>query len=241
MSLKRDYEYLATDVGVMHTGKYGAEFYVAIGSGSHPLSVCADMSMELESYDKKARTLKGSSILSLFDTSEATQEELAILRDIEYAFVNTISQVMTEARDCVKKFRYEILQDIYDQHGIALNEANYIAPSPNVNKVYLMQHKNGLVKIGRSTNPRAREKTLQADDPDLELLMYFPAEIRVEKRLHEIFADCRVRGEWFKLEPRHIDWLNFLKPRKVRCRHLHANRPMACNSKSMKVVRCESI
>lgn len=84
--------------------------------------------------------------------------------------------------------------------------------------VYLMRHTNGLVKIGHAVNPKTREKTLQAEDPRLHLIGSFPADAKTEKRLHEIFADLRVRGEWFRLEDRHVDWILALKPRKAKRR-----------------------
>ena len=74
--------------------------------------------------------------------------------------------------------------------------------------VYLMKHSNGLVKIGFSKNPKAREKTLQAEDPRLKIVCYWEADISVEKRLHQIYDDLRVRGEWFKLKQHHVDWIS---------------------------------
>lgn len=66
--------------------------------------------------------------------------------------------------------------------------------------VYLMKNRrNGLVKIGISTNPSRRERTLQSEEPDIDLLFSSPSSIRVEKSLHELFSKKRVRGEWFKL------------------------------------------
>lgn len=73
--------------------------------------------------------------------------------------------------------------------------------------VYLMKHKNGYTKIGWSKNPQARERTLQAEDPMLEMLAYWKDERSAEKRLHDIFNSLRVRGEWFNLENHHIDWI----------------------------------
>ena len=73
--------------------------------------------------------------------------------------------------------------------------------------VYLMKHKNGFTKIGWSRNPEARERTLQAEDPMLEMIAYWEDDRSTEKRLHQIFDSLRVRGEWFNLEKHHIDWI----------------------------------
>jgi hypothetical protein len=76
--------------------------------------------------------------------------------------------------------------------------------------VYLMRHTNGLTKIGFSYSPQAREKTLQAEDPRLRLIATKQAHKNVETRLHRIFSDKRVRGEWFDLSNREVDWMRFL-------------------------------
>jgi hypothetical protein len=76
--------------------------------------------------------------------------------------------------------------------------------------VYLMRHANGLTKIGRSKNPRLREKTLQAEDPRLSMIFHCEAEGYIETRLHQIFDSVRVRGEWFDLLPHHVEWVIFM-------------------------------
>lgn len=66
--------------------------------------------------------------------------------------------------------------------------------------VYLMLNKrNNYIKIGKSKNPIFREKTLQADEPDVELIVAWQASSTVEKELHRLFPTRRKRGEWFDL------------------------------------------
>jgi len=73
--------------------------------------------------------------------------------------------------------------------------------------VYLVRSSDGLVKIGHSINPEARTKQLGCN----ELIHFFQCDgLRTEKRLHKIFSPVRVRGEWFNLQSRHIDWIQFL-------------------------------
>lgn len=55
----------------------------------------------------------------------------------------------------------------------------------------------GLFKIGRSSNPSVREKTLQSEKPTIDLVSVFDMDI--EAQLHEEYKDYRVRGEWFCL------------------------------------------
>jgi hypothetical protein len=66
--------------------------------------------------------------------------------------------------------------------------------------VYLMKNKlNGFVKIGVSTNPTQREKTLQSEEPDIDMFFSEASSMKIEKELHKHFAHKRARGEWFKL------------------------------------------
>ncbi len=70
----------------------------------------------------------------------------------------------------------------------------------NVNYVYLLINtRNGLFKIGRSKNPLKREKTLQAEEPEIQLIKYWLADKTFENKMHKFFFKKRVRGEWFKL------------------------------------------
>ena len=66
--------------------------------------------------------------------------------------------------------------------------------------VYVMIDKNtGYYKIGRSKNPKSRERTLQSEKPTIEMLFNYPALNIDEKELHNMFIEKRVRGEWFDL------------------------------------------
>lgn len=74
--------------------------------------------------------------------------------------------------------------------------------------VYLMHH--GLSKawkIGRSVNPRRREKTLQDQDPRIELKWKTSSVAGFETFLHNKFKDKRLRGEWFDLTATDVDWI----------------------------------
>ena len=65
-------------------------------------------------------------------------------------------------------------------------------------KTYLMKDSNtGMYKIGMSTNPKFREKTLQSEKPTISMVKVWNEDI--EKELHEIYKYQRVRGEWFTL------------------------------------------
>ena len=73
--------------------------------------------------------------------------------------------------------------------------------------LYLFRHQNGLTKIGYSKDPHRREKTIQAEDPRIHMLATRPGTSDQERRLHKIFAEKRVRGEWFDLNENDVDRL----------------------------------
>lgn len=73
--------------------------------------------------------------------------------------------------------------------------------------IYLIYDRgNGLYKIGRSINPATREKTLQSEKPNLQLIWISSlTDKKNEKILHDLFKSKRVRGEWFRLSKPDIE------------------------------------
>lgn len=70
-------------------------------------------------------------------------------------------------------------------------------------KTYLMIDENtGYVKIGRSTNPKHREKTLQSEKPCISLI--YVCDEDIETLLHTEYKEKRKRGEWFDLSDTEI-------------------------------------
>lgn len=66
--------------------------------------------------------------------------------------------------------------------------------------IYLMLNmNNNYIKIGKSKKPSFREKTLQAEEPDIEIIATWIAPAYIEKQLHSKFLEKRIRGEWFDL------------------------------------------
>lgn len=87
-----------------------------------------------------------------------------------------------------------------------------IAPPPlkkdrKTNLYVMRNHRNGFIKLGRAEDPIYRELTLQAEEPEIAMLFYFPATVDREKELHNLFAKQRVRGEWFRLTEDDIEYI----------------------------------
>jgi hypothetical protein len=66
--------------------------------------------------------------------------------------------------------------------------------------LYLMRdNRTNDVKIGHGKIPVYREKTLQSEKPDIDLIVAWRGTAPEEKKLHEEFSNKRKRGEWFTL------------------------------------------
>lgn len=73
-------------------------------------------------------------------------------------------------------------------------------------KTYLMLDSNtNLYKIGKSKDPKFREKTLQSEKPTISL--FAVCEKDIESELHNKFSDKRIRGEWFDLNKDDVKWI----------------------------------
>jgi hypothetical protein len=77
---------------------------------------------------------------------------------------------------------------------------NLIAYHETDSHLYLMKcNRTGFYKIGKSKNPKHREKTLQSESPSIQMIAVFNGQGWQERDWHIHFAKCRVRGEWFDL------------------------------------------
>lgn len=77
--------------------------------------------------------------------------------------------------------------------------------------VYLMHDTtNGYYKIGISNNPQYRERTLQSEKPTIEKIISKKFPVRemaetIEKALHDMYSEKRLRGEWFELDMKDVE------------------------------------
>lgn len=137
-----------------------------------------------------------------------TIDEMEFMGD----YVRIIGEIVDAACAAItegveRRMAVRLEREIVNRTGRTIDEMLADQEAEQRTFVYLMSHVNGLTKIGMSKKPHAREKTLQAEDPRLNILASFEAFASTEKRLHEIFDSARVRGEWFDLKPRHIEWI----------------------------------
>lgn len=61
------------------------------------------------------------------------------------------------------------------------------------------------VKIGFSSKPEMRERTLQEEVPDFQIIHKVKGTWQDEQNLHAKFASKRIRGEWFDLSEEEIE------------------------------------
>lgn len=73
-------------------------------------------------------------------------------------------------------------------------------PVPPLTFIYFIQPVDGgPIKIGRATDPIKRLGELQVGNPyELRITRIVVAPAIQEKRLHQLFADARLQGEWFR-------------------------------------------
>jgi recombinational DNA repair ATPase RecF len=73
-------------------------------------------------------------------------------------------------------------------------------------KTYIIKDlTNNIYKIGKSVNPKLREKTLQSEKPSIKIIKVFNKNI--ENELHLKYSKNRIRGEWFNLNEIQIRYI----------------------------------
>lgn len=82
-------------------------------------------------------------------------------------------------------------------------------------RIYFVQMRSpvGEIKIGLTRDLRARLNALQTGSPyPLRVLAALPGTEAEEHELHTRFADLRLSGEWFRPEPRLLEFVAQLPP-----------------------------
>lgn len=137
----------------------------------------------------------------LFDCPEnPSNDHVKLIKDFVELWENVIDSAGTSYRQVAEQVRKDSTQ-------AAEKHRNKKRNGSVKSDLYLMQHANGLTKIGRASNPKAREKTLQAEDPRLCLIFEASGKGYLEKNLHSQFEQYRIRGEWFNLSSDMVEWI----------------------------------
>jgi len=126
---------------------------------------------------------------SSFKTKNITKIRDKMLKMYGIDFFKSRLEKHNEREFKKKQIRERLLNDNYSKSLIKTSK---------IRKTYIMFDENtGYYKIGYSIDPMKRERTLQAEKPTISLL--YVCNMFVEKQLHDIFKEKRVRGEWFDL------------------------------------------
>lgn len=96
-----------------------------------------------------------------------------------------------------KMLEWEITMQLYVESDGCGNR------SISSQQTYLMVDETcGAIKIGKSSDPQFRERTLAAQIPRIKLISLCPKD--VERELHIKFKSQRMRGEWFNLSTKEV-------------------------------------
>ena len=128
-------------------------------------------------------------------------------KNLDYLFHSILNKKYELLKDTMHKLKVYHNHTQHDLDNYVYKIRNGILKYVSQNKInnkkpekkaYILKDNNtGLYKIGRSSNPLDREKTLQAEKPTIKLIKIFKDD--VERELHNKYKKQRVRGEWFNL------------------------------------------
>lgn len=99
----------------------------------------------------------------------------------------------------------ELINELLEEHYLkinkhCLNTVKVIKKTISLTNIYFIQAVNGgPIKIGKSSNPESRIKTLQGGNPsELHIIKVIKNVPPIEEiNLHEKFKQYRIIGEWF--------------------------------------------
>ena len=163
------------------------------------LSIIKEYTLKL-SVSKKEIKLDRTKII--LDKKYYTVQEVANLFGVTD---RAITQRCKDSNVKIIKGIYKIPKGIIEDWKFKISTRNKYNKS-NINKTYIIKDDNsGLYKIGYSNNPRHREKTLQAETPNIKMIKIWNKNI--ESKLHKEYSKYRIRGEWFKLTKLQVHYI----------------------------------
>lgn len=125
-----------------------------------------------------------------------------------------IQEIMNYCQQCLEHIDNDLIKSyntaLYkhrtqDRAMQAKNLRKQKRQQQSITNIYLMLNKrNGLIKIGKAKDAPTRERTLQSQEPEIEMIYCAQSSPQTEKMLHNEYAEQRVRGEWFNLSENDI-------------------------------------
>jgi hypothetical protein len=130
----------------------------------------------------------------LLDITHPIVQDLVAQKDHRlFSFVAELAKFGSrEIEDALKR----------EDDGNVRDEPTEEIPKITSGYIYLLKSGDGCYKIGRSKNVKSRMKAFNTQAPHSpELLHVIPSKdmYRSEEELHQRYAHCHVRGEWFAL------------------------------------------
>jgi hypothetical protein len=162
------------------------------------------------SIDEEGQIYDCKSYYRLLKINELIALKMAIDKTYNYYLNNNLTDedIFSSNMDSCEYYQQRINEYVQNLPKKSKDDRGYI---------YLMKDKrNGYIKIGYSKTPEFREKTLQSEVPDIEMIYYNFGRLKLEKELHKAYDHKRIRGEWFELNigdieqiKEHIDGTSF--------------------------------
>ena len=141
---------------------------------------------------------------------EKMAEDYSVLKDK----ITEVYEDKEMLKDKVNKdysFLKEKITEDYEEKDVPKileisQSVNKVKKDTHKTKTYLIKNRrNGFYKIGKSRNPKHREKTLQSEEPDILMVKTWDKDI--ERVLHKKYNNYRIRGEWFELSKTQVQFI----------------------------------
>jgi hypothetical protein len=133
------------------------------------------------------------------------------LEERYHTFRSRFKKLIKDHRETLRNIRKETVK--LEAREQRLSERALIVRNP-AGYVYLLKEINGAhYKIGKTVDPNNRVATFGVQLPyavEYEHLIKTDNRHILEGELHQRFADKRVNGEWFNLEPSDVDYIKGL-------------------------------
>jgi hypothetical protein len=131
------------------------------------------------------------------------QEWNAIRAAVDLYFANT-----TDTDVALWNMRREVfLEEARTQRD---SQKSYRPKKYREGSVYLLRSESGHYKVGKSTNPHNRNRTIGTQMPHETTLLYtaqMDSMGKAEELLHSALSDWHVNGEWFDLPDNVVHWI----------------------------------